>query len=156
RTGHHGAPPSRPPCGTRTSIQGEERMMSMTGRERIQAAIAGQPTDALPLMPITMMFAADHAGVPYRQYATDYQTLVEAQLRVAEDYGFDYVSCISDPAREAADCGATVQFFDNQPPAIDERQPRLADKSALAGLEAPDPLGGGRMHDRVKAAALFR
>src|SRR5690606_8361565 len=65
-------------------------------------------------------------------------------------------SCISDPAREAADCGATVQFFDNQPPAIDERRPRLADKSALAGLEAPDPLGGGRMHDRVKAAALFR
>jgi len=32
----------------------------------------------------------------------------------------------------------------------------LVDKSALARLKAPDPLGGGRMHDRVQAAALFR
>jgi MtaA/CmuA family methyltransferase len=32
----------------------------------------------------------------------------------------------------------------------------LADKKRLAALEIPDPLGGGRMHDRVKAAALFQ
>ena len=60
------------------------------------------------------------------------------------------------PAREAADCGAPIQYFDNQPPAIDEIRALLADKSVLAGLKVPDPLGGGRMHDRVKAVALFR
>jgi len=49
-----------------------------------------------------------------------------------------------------------VQFYDNQPPAIVEDQARLTDKTALAGLKVPDPLGGGRMHDRVQAAALFR
>ena len=82
--------------------------------------------------------------------------LVESQLLTAETFDLDYVSCISDPAREAADCGAKVQFFDNQPPAIDEIEALLADKSRLAGLKMPNVLGGGRMHDRVLAAAAFR
>lgn len=128
----------------------------MTGKERILAQIEGKEIDHLPLMPITMMFAADTAGVKYGKYASDYRTLVEAQLRVAEKYDFDYVSCISDPAREAADCGATIEYFENQPPAIVEENALLLDKTKLATLKIPDPLGGGRMHDRVKAAALFK
>lgn len=128
----------------------------MNGYERLLGMIEGRQVDQLPLMPITMMFAADLAGVPYGRYAADYRTLVEAQLRAAERFSFDYVSCISDPAREAADCGAKVQRFDNQPPAIVETEALLADKRVLARLKAPDPLGGGRMHDRVRAAELFR
>jgi MtaA/CmuA family methyltransferase len=107
-------------------------------------------------MPITMMFAAERAGAKYGDYARDHRVLVETQIRVAEEFGFDYVSCISDPAREAADCGACVEYFADQPPAIVERQARLADPRQLAQLKAPDPLGGGRMHDRVRAAALFK
>jgi len=128
----------------------------MTPRERIEAVLAGRKPDLLPWMPITMMFAADHAGVPYRRYVTDHRALVEAQLRTAESYGFDHVSCISDPVREAADCGARVRFFDDTPPAPEEGVALLADKTALAGFRKPDPLGGGRMTDRVNAAALFR
>ena len=128
----------------------------MTGRERVLAMIEGADMDSLPLMPITMMFAADRCGVRYRKYACDHRTLVEAQLRTAEEFDFDYVSCISDPAREAADCGAAIQFFDDQPPAIIESQARLAAKGGLVSLCAPDPLGGGRMTDRVQAAALFK
>jgi MtaA/CmuA family methyltransferase len=128
----------------------------MNSRERVMTHLKGQPVDRLPLMPITMMYAGDAAGVPYGQYCRDYHKLVEAQLRVAETWGFDFVSCISDPARETADCGGTVAWFENQPPAIREEQARLADKGELAGLKVPDPLGGGRMTDRVKGAALFR
>jgi MtaA/CmuA family methyltransferase len=128
----------------------------MNSRERVFSMIEGRPVDHLPQMPITMMFAADQLGVPYGKYATDYRTLVEAQLCTAEKFSIDHVSCISDPGREAADCGAQVHFFDDQPPAIDEIHALLADKSVLRGLKVPDPLGGGRMHDRVKAAELFR
>jgi len=124
--------------------------------ERVIAMLEGRPVDRVPRMPITMMFAADVVGVPYGRYATDHRVMVEAQLRTAEAFDFDYVSGISDPAREAADCGATVQFFDDQPPAIDEIQALLADKAVLGHLKTPDPLGGGRMHDRVQAVALFR
>ncbi len=128
----------------------------MNGYERIMARLEGRPTDCLPYMPITMMFAGDQRGVPYGQYARDHRLLVEAQIHTAEKFDFDYVSCISDPAREAADCGAAIHWFDDQPPAIDETNSLLADKKTLAALAAPDPRGGGRMTDRVRAAELFR
>ncbi|MCX5772791.1 MAG: uroporphyrinogen decarboxylase family protein [Candidatus Hydrogenedentes bacterium] len=128
----------------------------MTGRERVLALIEGRQPDCLPFMPITMMFAADFAGVPYGHYAADHRVLADAQVRVAEAFDFDYVSAISDPAREAADCGAAIVYFDNQPPAIDEVHARLANKTNLANLRVPDPLGGGRMHDRVNAISLLK
>ncbi len=128
----------------------------MNGRERILALLAGRPVDRQPLMPITMMFAADHAGVKYGAYARDYRVLAEAQLRIATDYDFDFVSCISDPAREAHDCGAEIQFFDDQPPAIIEERAVLTDKAMLRTLELPDPLSSVRMSDRVRGAALLK
>ena len=116
----------------------------MTGHDRILAVLAGSTADSLPLMPITMMFAAQQIGVPYGKYAADHRVLVEGQIRTAEKFDFDYVSCISDPAREAADCGAAVQYFDNQPPAVDEVHSLLADKGMLHRLKIPDPTGRRR------------
>jgi MtaA/CmuA family methyltransferase len=107
-------------------------------------------------MPITMMFAADLAGVRYRDYCTNYRVLAEAQIRVAERFGFDYVNTMSDPAREAADCGAAVEYFEHTPVALVEDHALLADKSALARLKTPDPLGGGRMHNGVQAVAHLK
>ena len=40
----------------------------MTGRERVFAMMEGREVDHLPLMPITMMFAGDLAGVKYGEY----------------------------------------------------------------------------------------
>lgn len=101
------------------------------------------------------MYAADQIGARYLDYASDYRVLVEAQIQTASQFSIDYVSSISDPAREAADCGASVNFFDDQPPAIDEANALLSDKSKLARLKAPDPLVGPRMLDRVRAVELF-
>ena len=39
--------------------------------------------DRLPLMPITMMFAARLAGVRYLDYCTDHRVLAAAQLQAA-------------------------------------------------------------------------
>ena len=128
----------------------------LTSKQRIVHQIRGLAVDRLPRMPITMQFAADFIGVKYRQYATDYRTLVEAQVRVAEQFGFDYVSVISDPGRESHDCGAIVVFQDDSPPAHDEADALLGEKAKLAGLKCPDPAGGGRMTDRLKAVELFK
>lgn len=127
----------------------------MNSRERILAHIASQRVDRLPLMPITMQFACDRIGAKYRDYQMDHRVLVEGQMCVAEQFGFDYVNTMSDPAREAADCGAGVAFFENAPAAMVEEQALLADKTTLATLKIPDPLGGGRMHNSVKAIALL-
>ena len=86
----------------------------MNGRERILAMMDGKQVDRVPLMPITMMFACDQIGAKYKQYVTDFRVMAEAQLRTAERFDLDQVSCISDPTREATDLGAAVQFFDGR------------------------------------------
>jgi MtaA/CmuA family methyltransferase len=128
----------------------------MTSRERVLAHLAGQPVDRLPLMPITMMFACDQIGAKYRHYCMDYRVLCEAQMRTAEKFGFDYVNTMSDPAREAVDCGTHVEYFDNQPVGFVENRALLGDKTKLAALKIPDPLGGGRMTNALEALAFYK
>jgi MtaA/CmuA family methyltransferase len=128
----------------------------MNSRERILSHLDGLPVDRLPLMPITMQFACDRIGARYRDYCTDFRVMVEGQIRTSEEFGFDYVNTMSDPAREAADCGAEVRYFDHQPVAISEENALLADKSRLLTLKQPDPLGGGRMHNGIRALGLYK
>ena len=93
----------------------------MNSRERVLAHIAGLAVDCLPVMPITMQFAAGLIGARYRDYETDYRVLVEGQMRVAEQFGFDYVNTMSDPAREASDCGLPTLALTSpctQPPTV--------------------------------------
>ncbi len=128
----------------------------MNSKERVFALLEGRPVDHLPAMPITMMFAADQVGAKYYDYATNCRIQAEGQLRVADNFGVDHVSVISDPCCEAADLGATIKFFPDQPPAIDEKNALLKDKAVLARLKPPDPLGGGRMTNRVNAVRLLK
>jgi MtaA/CmuA family methyltransferase len=128
----------------------------MNGKERVLAMFDGKAVDQLPLMPITMMFAADLAGFSYRDYASSHEVLARSQMAVAEAFGLDHVSVISDPAREVSDLGGTVEWFDNQPPAIVESRALLQDKARLKTLMLPPMTAPGRMHDRLEAVALLR
>lgn len=128
----------------------------MNSRERVLAHLNGQPVDRLPFMAITMQLACDLLGARYLDYETDYRVLAEGQIRVAEKFGLDYVNTMSDPAREAVDCGATAEFFEHQPAAIDDTAPRLADRLALASLRAPDPLSAPRMRNGIQAVGLLK
>ena len=128
----------------------------MNSRDRILQHLEGRPVDRLPLMPITMQFACRLIGARYRDYEMDHRILVEGQMRVAEAFGFDYVNTMSDPTREASDCGAVVEVFEDGPAAMVEEHSLLSDPTALVRLRQPDPLGGGRMHNGVKAIALFK
>ena len=122
----------------------------MNGRERIINFINKKETDCLPCMPVTMMMAGDLIGEPYGKYAADHTVHVQGQCAIAEYYDLDYVSAISDPATEAHDWGATLAFYDNQPPAVDERIALLADKGTLARIKPPDPKTGKRMSNRLR------
>jgi MtaA/CmuA family methyltransferase len=128
----------------------------MTGRERILCLLNGGRADRAPLMPITMMFAARQAGVAYGKYATDAAVLAAAQAGLAERFETDHVSAISDPAREVADLGGAVRYFDDQPPAVDEERSLLAEKEALATLRPPGGGVGARMNDRVRGIERLR
>jgi MtaA/CmuA family methyltransferase len=107
-------------------------------------------------MPITMTFASDILGVNYLRYVRDYRVMADAQIKTAEMFGFDYVSTISDPTREAADLGAHIAWYDDRPPAILEDEALLADKSVLARIGGLQAIAGGRMEDRVMGIGLLR
>ena len=62
-----------------------------------------------------------------------------------EEFDCDHVSVISDPACEAADCGATIKFFPDQPPAIDEANALLTDKASCADSRLRGSGAGRRM-----------
>jgi len=125
----------------------------MNRQDILKALAKGEPVERTLCLPITMMFAGDYAGHSYRDYATKASVQAESQARLAEAFKLDHVSVISDPSVEASDWGATITYFDRQPPAIDERTPLLKKPEDLAKLSTPDPATGKRMSNRVEAVA---
>ena len=116
--------------------------------------LQGKPVDKIPNLNIVMAFAANHIGVPYGRFVTDYRYLVEGKIKAAEDFGIDIVSCISDPMREASGFGAKVIIPDDDVPYCKEH---LIEDLADARLLKPvDPMNSERMLDRIRAVELFR
>ena len=129
----------------------------MGARERFFDTIkTGGAADGLLFIPITMMLAADEINVAYSKYATDYRNQLRGQAAISERYDIDHVSAISDPATEAADLGADVIFYDNQPPAINEANAVLAKKSSLAILRPVKPEDGRRMSNRLEVVRSLK
>ncbi|MEW6251093.1 MAG: uroporphyrinogen decarboxylase family protein [Planctomycetota bacterium] len=124
----------------------------MTGRERYLAMLRGARVDHVPRTPILMHFAAAHIRADYAGFAAEHHVLVEANLRCAADFGFDQVSCISDPFRETHGFGARIEYVRDGVPRCTRP---LADAKDLGLLHRPDPLRSARMADRVAAVRLY-
>jgi MtaA/CmuA family methyltransferase len=127
----------------------------VNGRERVLAAIQGTTTEGrLPLIPISMMVAAGTLGEPYGKYIQDARIHAAGQLAFVERWDVDHVSAISCPTSEAADLGARVIYYDDQPPAIDEREALFADKRRLAVASRLVP--GPRCTKRLETLRLLK
>ena len=129
----------------------------MRSLERVRAVIAGQPVDHLPVQPVIMMFAAHHLGIPYIDYTRDGRKMAAAQSKLVRDFGIDCLLTCSDPAREVIDIAGeeSINWYEDQGPAICEERAALLDKQRLKSFHVPDPLGTGRMHDRITAIEIL-
>jgi len=130
----------------------------MQSIERVRNTIAGKPVDHLAAQPMSMMFSSMNAGTPFIDYTRNGIKMAKAQLKFVEDYGLDCLLTCSDPAREVIDIAGegSIKWFTDQGPAINEGCAALNDICSLKSLKVPDPLGGGRMHDRVKGIDFMR
>ena len=126
----------------------------MTPKERLLNRLQGKPVDKIPNLNIVMLFAAQHAQVPYGDFCKDYNKLVEAQLKTAIDFKIDILSTMSDPYREVADFGAEVVFQEDDLPLCEKAL--LSDVEDIKKLTHWDPLSSVRMLDRINAIRLFR
>lgn len=104
--------------------------------------------------PILMHFAARFIGRNYGEFASDYKTLVEANIRCMEYFDTDAVGLISDPYRETAAFGAKIMFHKNSVPECSEYIVKSIDD--LESLQNPDIYKCERTLDRIKGAEEFR
>jgi Uroporphyrinogen-III decarboxylase len=125
----------------------------MTPYERYINTLKGEKVDFVCRTPILMQFAAEFIGLDYAALASDYKVLVEANIRCAEYFGIDQLSCISDPYRETQGFGSDITYMQKSPPRSTHP---LEEEKDFSKLLTPDPLKSERMLDRVNAARLFR
>ncbi|MFA7344015.1 MAG: uroporphyrinogen decarboxylase family protein [Terrimicrobiaceae bacterium] len=130
----------------------------MKSIDRVRNTLAGQPVDHLAAQPMSMMFSAKNAGIPYIDYTRDGTKMAQAQLKLREDFGIDCLLTCSDPAREVIDIAGdgSVDWFVDQGPVINEERAALGDKSLLKKWRVPDPANSARMHDRVQSIEYMR
>lgn len=124
----------------------------MNSFERYISMIKGQPVDHLPRVPILMQYAAEYIGSNYGEFASDYNVLVKANEQCAIDFGFDQLSCISDPYRETQGFGSEVTYVKDGPPR--STHPLEFDKD-ISKLLKPDPYKSERMLDRIRAVREY-
>ncbi len=119
----------------------------MTGKERCLRAIAGEPVDRIPVVPLLMFFAVDRAKITYRRFATDAAALVDAQLNMRR-FKVDALTACSDAFRLSADLGGDMEYPETAPPRL--MRPLVRNEADLKRLKRPDPAAkGSRMADRV-------
>ena len=128
--------------------------VNMTPFERLKFKMEGKEVDKIPNLNIAMALVAKEAGTDYSTYAQDYRKLVDGNLFCVEKYGFDVVSAISDPVREAAAFGSEIVFPENGVPYCAE--PLLKDGYETEKLKIVSPYDNERTLDRIKAIEEFR
>ena len=125
----------------------------MNAYQRYFNVLRNQPVDFLPRIPILMQYAAEYIGSDYAAFASDHRVLVHANAQCAKDFGFDQLSCISDPYRETHGFGGAVTYVTNGPPHCTVP---LQDSKDLSILPTPHPMSSERMADRVHAAEAYK
>ena len=113
----------------------------------------GKSIDKVLFRPILMQFAAEYIGSNYGLFASDYNVLVEANLRCKDDFGLDLLGLISDPYRETQAFGAKIQYIQNGVPRCLNLLINSIDD--VINLKNPNVYKAERTLDRIKAAELL-
>jgi len=108
----------------------------------------GKMSDKVIFRPILMQFGAEFIGSNYGNFASDFNTLVEANMVCMNEFGMDMVGLISDPYRETSAFGARVEYRkDGVPRCLDTLIKSIDDIKALPN---PDIWKAERTLDRIK------
>ena len=126
----------------------------MTGYKRTIDFISNSKVDRAPYHPILMRFASNYANINYKNFCTQAQYKVETMVKMADDFGCDWTTVLSDPFVEAHDFGLKVEFPENDLPInIGHFINEIED---INKLKVPDWSNCTRMKNRVEEIKLFR
>ncbi|MFN8444416.1 MAG: uroporphyrinogen decarboxylase family protein [Caldilineaceae bacterium] len=129
-------------------------MSKLTSRERVRRAVRREATDCVAAMPYMYDIAAVTAGVPLKQFYTDPQAMVRAQLTLHEQVGQDVIAIGSDNFYIAEGFGCQTTRSNEELPAL--VKPPLTKMADVFDLTVPDPYTQGRMPVMLEALRLAR
>ena len=112
-------------------------MTEMTSIERVVTTLSHREPDRVPLFSLMMFFPANRAGTSYRQYATDCNALVDAQINLFENYCVDALTVSTDAYVISADIGVQMEYPEEQTPFAVEHFVRT--ENEFRALRRPDP-----------------
>jgi uroporphyrinogen decarboxylase len=87
----------------------------MNGYERIKAALAGEPTDKIPVMLHNFMVNAKESGITMEQYRNDPRVIANTFIESVEKYRYDGILVDIDTVTLAGACGVKIDFPVNEP-----------------------------------------
>ncbi|MDZ7725292.1 MAG: uroporphyrinogen decarboxylase family protein [candidate division KSB1 bacterium] len=126
----------------------------MSKKQDFDALFHSDPLNRTLFRPILMHFAARYIGATYAQFASDYRTLVRANIECMDAFQTDMVGLISDPYRETSAFGARITFLDEAVPKCEDIL--IRSKDDIKALANPDVYKAERTRDRIHGAELFQ
>ncbi len=126
----------------------------MNGRERILAALRGEPTDKVPVMLHNFMMAAAENGVSMGTFRKSARAIAESFIRAVETYGYDGVLVDVDTAMLAGAVGVPVDLPDDKPARC--RAPLLRSLDGVRDLRPADVSGYFSVAAAVESVAVMK
>src|SRR5450759_4622420 len=115
----------------------------MSGRERVLAAIRGDPVDRVPLAQDNAPFAARYTGLTMREFSVNPEKAAQAFVDTAYDFKHDCIIVGFDTAALAEAMGAEVESPEDEPMRVSG--PAVKSLRDVPSLPVPNPLTDGRL-----------
>jgi uroporphyrinogen decarboxylase len=129
-------------------------MLTMSSRERVMRAIKRQPTDVLPVGPMTMDYAAPFHGISIGEFVSSGKAMAEANLALHRELDQDVIFIASDNYYIAQGFGCKAGIPDDEIPHLDV--PAVEKLEDVYSLKVPNPLTDGRMPVFIEATRIIR
>jgi uroporphyrinogen decarboxylase len=111
----------------------------ITGMDRLAAALAGTPSDRIPVFCNLLDQGAKELGMPIEEFYAKGEHVAEAQLRMREKYGHDNVWSLFYVGKEAELLGCRkIKFVKDGPPNVEDFV--IGKPGDVAALRVPEDI----------------
>jgi uroporphyrinogen decarboxylase len=127
---------------------------TMTGKERINAAVKFEDQDRVPVYPLVHWGTPGLFGITVEEYAKNAEVQARCLIDACKMFGYDGINAGVDVIIEAEAHGGITEFHKDGPPALKEH-PLGKDKNKLRELKVLDPETSGRMKTEIETCKII-
>lgn len=125
----------------------------MNSLQRVQAVLAGQIPDRVPVCLHNFMLATREAGIPMEKYRADPQAIAQVHLQALEKYGHDCLLIDTDTTLLAEAMGAKSEWAPGEPGRI--VAPAIRSLAEVDRLKVVNPDTDGRIPALLEGIRLL-